>query len=209
MNPTERSLHWNAAYASKGDEGVSWFEAKPQVSLDLIAAVHDRSKPSASLVDIGGGASRLVDALTEDGWRVTVVDLSETALDTGRRRLGARATDVDWIAADVTRWRPSTTFDIWHDRAAYHFLTDPDDRQAYAQCMRTALRPGAHAVIGTFAPDGPERCSGLPVMRYDATGLATAVGSGFRPISERRHLHVTPWGSTQAFQFVVLRRDDS
>lgn len=209
MNPADRTEHWNAAYASKGEAGSSWFENEARLSLDLIASVGTLARQNPSLVDVGGGASRLVDALVEGGWRIAVLDLSHAALDIAKHRLGSKAVAVDWIVADVTKWRPAETFDIWHDRAAYHFLTDVDDRAAYVGCMRTALRPGGYAVIGTFAADGPERCSGLPVMRYDATTLAASLGSGFRLISERRHSHLTPWGSAQSFQFVVLRRDGS
>lgn len=160
------------------------------------------------MIDIGGGASRLVDALLGAGWRsITVLDLSSAALEAARQRLGKAADTVEWIRRRrYAVGRPARPFDIWHDRATLHFLTDPDDRAAYVERLAMALKPGGHAIIATFAPDGPERCSGLPVMRYDPATLAATLGPSFRLIEERRHTHTTPWGSTQAFQFSVLRR---
>lgn len=201
----ERAAHWDAAYASKGEAGVSWFEENPDVSVGLIERFHPEKSPS--VIDIGGGASRLVDAGLGRGWAMTVLDISAKAVETARQRLGSRADAVDWIVADATVWQPQRLYDVWHDRAAFHFLTSPGDRQAYLDRLRTALRPGGHAIIATFAPDGPERCSGLPVERYDADRLAATVGDGFAPVAALRRLHRTPWGSEQAFQYVVLRRD--
>ena len=121
--------------------------------------------------------------------------------------MGDKAKRVTWIAADVTAWEPSRSYDVWHDRAAFHFLTEPQDQAAYVARLRRALRPGGHAIIGTFAPDGPERCSGLLVSRYDASSLAETLGSGFALIDTRRHEHVTPSGATQKFQFTTFRRE--
>ncbi|OOG67569.1 SAM-dependent methyltransferase [Sinorhizobium sp. A49] len=205
MSDDERRAHWDAAYASKGEEGVSWFEGTPAISLDLIhkhAAV-----ATSSLIDIGGGASRLVDALLDEGMTaITVLDLSPAALEAARARLGARSDQVHWIAADVTEWKPERAYDIWHDRAAFHFLTDPDDRAAYIERLEAAVTPGGHAIIATFAPDGPERCSGLPVVRYDPATLADVIGPSFRLVEAITHQHRTPWNSVQAFQFSVLER---
>ena len=162
---SERAEHWNAAYQAKGEAGVSWFEATPEVSLALIGKFG--RGPETNLIDIGGGASRLVDALIARGWTsLSVLDLSQAAIDAAKARLGDAAQRVEWIVDDVTRWQPRRTYDIWHDRAAFHFLTAPEDRAAYAERLRMALKPGGHAIIATFASDGPERCSGLPVMRY-------------------------------------------
>jgi SAM-dependent methyltransferase len=200
-----RQAHWNNAYTSKGEAGVSWFEDAPTLSLDLVRQAGASSTSSA--IDIGGGASRLVDALLrEKVGKVTVLDLSPAALDAAKARLGAAASDVEWIAADVTDWKPEQRYDIWHDRAAFHFLTEADARQAYVECLHAALRPNSHAIIATFALDGPERCSGLPVMRYDAAGIAAVLGPSFRLVDQRRHVDTTPWGSTQAFQFSLLKR---
>jgi trans-aconitate methyltransferase len=200
-----RQNHWQATYASKGEHGVSWFEDRPEISLALLADIG--ATPRSAIIDVGGGASHLVDALLEAGWSaITVLDLSANALEASKARLGKAAEQVAWIEADITRWTPDRAYDIWHDRAAFHFLTEADDRAAYVERVRTAVRPGGHAIIATFAPDGPERCSGLPVMRYDAQALARTIGPGFVLVSERRHTHATPWGSSQSFQYSVLRR---
>jgi trans-aconitate methyltransferase len=159
------------------------------------------------VIDIGGGASRLVDSLVEMNFRdITVLDLSESALASAKARLGRRADHVEWIVADVTSWEPQRIYDLWHDRAAFHFLTDERDRAAYIARLTKSLKPGGHAIIATFAPDGPERCSGLPVMRYDAEGLGLALGGAFELIETRRDEHLTPWGSKQRFQFSLFRR---
>ncbi|SOC48061.1 methyltransferase family protein [Rhizobium subbaraonis] len=200
-----RRAHWDHVYLSKGEAGVSWFEPTPTASLDLIR--RHAGSVAAPLADIGGGASHLVDSLLEDGFdAVTVLDLSAAALEASRRRLGADAGKVEWIVADVTTWEPMRSYDIWHDRAAFHFLTEPKAREAYIERLRMALSPGGHAIIATFAPDGPERCSGLPVVRYDPATLAETIGAPFRLVDERRCLHTTPWGSRQAFQYSVLER---
>ena len=200
-----RQAHWDNAYATKGETGVSWFEDTPTLSLELIRRA--RANAKSDIIDIGGGASRLVDALLQEGaGRVTVLDLSPAALDAAKARLGTAADDVEWIVADVTDWKPEHRYDIWHDRAAFHFLTETDARAAYVESLHAALRPGGHAIIGTFAPDGPERCSGLPVLRYDAAELAGVLGPSFQLVDQRRHVHTTPWGSTQAFQFSLLKR---
>jgi 2-polyprenyl-3-methyl-5-hydroxy-6-metoxy-1,4-benzoquinol methylase len=204
MSSESRQAHWDNAYATKGEAGVSWFEEAPTLSLELIRQAG--AGPESRIVDIGGGASRLVDALIDEGLgRVTVLDISSAALDAARTRLGAAAGAVEWIAADVTEWTPAQRYDIWHDRAAFHFLTEAEQRKAYVARLRQALQPEGHAIIATFALDGPERCSGLPVMRYDPAGLAEALGPSFRLVDQRRHVHTTPWGSTQAFQFSLLR----
>ena len=205
MATENREAHWQQAYAGKGETGVSWFEVSPDVSLALLADIG--ATPASALIDVGGGASRLVDALLRASWAsITVLDLSDTALSLAKARLGNAAERVQWITADVTRWQPSRTYDVWHDRAAFHFLTTPQDRAAYVDRMTRALASGAQAIIGTFAPDGPARCSGLPVMRYDAEALAHAVGPSFTLVGKREHRHVTPAGVVQAFQFSVLRR---
>ncbi|WP_274628025.1 class I SAM-dependent methyltransferase [Arvimicrobium flavum] len=191
--------HWDDVYARKDEAEVSWFEEVPELSLELIAATGAR--PDGRIVDIGGGASRLVDCLLDHGFTdLTVLDLSPKALAQARSRLGGRADRVTWIAADVTSWTPPMQYEVWHDRAAFHFLTDADDRCRYVKTLEAALSPGGHAIIATFALDGPEKCSGLPVARYDPEGLAEALGPGFRLVEARRHVHETPWGSTQSFQ---------
>jgi len=201
-----RQAHWENVYQTKGERDVSWFQENPDISLDLIRATG--ADIAAAIIDVGGGASRLADALLDEGYRcLTVLDLSDKALATSRDRLGARAAQVSWIVADVTAWQPSRTFDVWHDRAAFHFLTEPQDREAYGECVRTAMRPGGHVIIGTFAPDGPERCSGLPVVRHDHTTIGQVLGGSFRLAETRKHDHRTPGGAIQRFQFSRFRRD--
>ena len=204
MNDVSRIAHWENVYTTKRDDQVSWFQENPAPSLALIDLA--QPTPETTIVDIGGGASRLVDCLVARGFNhVTVLDLSEAALATAKTRLGDQP-NVQWVAADVTKWKPTQTYDIWHDRAAFHFLTDSSDRAAYVACLKQAIKPGGHVVIGSFAIDGPERCSGLPVNRYDAAGLAAELGKEFRLIDARRQEHATPWGAIQRFQFCIFQR---
>ena len=205
MTAFDRQAHWQHVYTSKDEQAVSWFEAVPQISLDLIHATG--VGPDAAIIDIGGGASHLVDALLDKGFRdLTVLDVSAEALEKTKARLGARAAPLHWIAADVTTWQPDRHYDVWHDRAALHFLTDAKEQAAYAERLTRALRPGGHVVISTFAPDGPERCSGLPVVRYDPESLSRLLGTSFDLIENRRHEHHTPGGAVQRFQFSRFRR---
>jgi 2-polyprenyl-3-methyl-5-hydroxy-6-metoxy-1,4-benzoquinol methylase len=206
MNNVSRQSHWENVYATKGESEVSWFEETPALSLELIRLVG--AIQNSAIIDIGGGASRLADCLASLGYQdVTVLDLSAAALASARSRIGDKANQMTWIAADVTTWEPSRTYDIWHDRAAFHFLTDPKDQTAYVARLRHGLRLGGHAIIGTFALDGPERCSGLPVSRHDAGSLAVTLGSAFKLIDTRRHEHITPWGTSQKFQFSTFRHE--
>ncbi len=201
----DRQSHWENVYATKRENEVSWFQETPALSLDLINAAG--ATRDSAIIDIGGGELRLVDVLLQRGFRfLTVLDLSENALAAARTRIGSEAHKVEWIVADVTTWKPSRQYDIWHDRAAFHFLTDPDDRAAYVARLKSALRPGGQAIIGTFALDGPEKCSGLPVQRYDAASLQTTLGSEFTILEQRKQTHATPWGSAQSFQFTRFQR---
>jgi 2-polyprenyl-3-methyl-5-hydroxy-6-metoxy-1,4-benzoquinol methylase len=207
MSGVERQTHWDNVYRTKRDNEVSWFEDNPSISLELIRATG--VLPDAAIIDIGGGASRLPDALLAAGFSaVTVLDLSEKALQVAKARLGERGAAVKWIAADVTAWEPTESYDVWHDRAAFHFLTEPEDRAAYAGRVLRAVRPGGHVIIGTFAPDGPERCSGLPIIRHDAASLGKVLGPSFALVESRPHAHKTPAGATQRFQFSRFRRLD-
>jgi trans-aconitate methyltransferase len=181
MESGSRQAHWEGVYATKRESEVSWFQDNPAPSLELIEAIG--ATPETALIDIGGGASRLVDNLLARGFRaLSVLDLSATALDAAKSRLGAQAESVEWIVADATLWEPTETYGIWHDRAAFHFLIEERDRAAYIVRMKKALRAGGHAIVATFAPDGPERCSGLPIMRYDAETLGRTLGRGFELI---------------------------
>ncbi len=188
---TNPQAHWEHVYATKGEDEVSWFQDKPGISLELIRSTG--ATRDWSIIDIGGGMSRLVDALLDEGFTsLAVLDLSSSALAATRARLGARAEQVEWIAADVTMWTPRKQYDVWHDRAAFHFLTDPADRLAYIARLKAALRQDGHAIIATFAPDGPEKCSGLPVQRYDSASLQDTLGDGFEL------LELTPGGPRYA-----------
>ncbi len=205
MTASDRQAHWQSVYLQKGEQEVSWTQVDPQPSLGLIEKL--AGDPHAAIVDIGGGASRLVDALLARGFDgVTVLDLSEAALSAAQLRIGAAAASVQWVAADVTAWQPSHAFDIWHDRAAFHFLVDAADRAAYLERLRHGVKPGGHAIIATFALDGPEKCSGLAVQRYSPQSLAETLGGAFDLVEHHPHRHVTPWGALQSFQFSVLRR---
>ena len=202
---SDRTTHWDNVYATKGEAEVSWFQNSPAISIEMIRAANpDRD---ADIIDIGGGASRLADALLQDEYRnLTVLDLSANALEAAKKRIGAAAPAVDWIVADVTTWRPVKAYDVWHDRAAFHFLTDPRDRAAYVERLRSAVAADGHVIIATFAPDGPQTCSGLRVQRYDSTSLSRELGPEFELVETRRDTHHTPWHSTQAFQFSRFRR---
>jgi ubiquinone/menaquinone biosynthesis C-methylase UbiE len=197
--------HWQQVYGSRAEDEVSWFQARPQTSLALISAA--AAGPDARIVDVGGGASRLVDALLDAGHRsVTVLDIAEGALALARRRLGPRAAAVEWITADVTTWEPGAPFDLWHDRAVFHFLTRPEDREAYRATLRRALRRGGQAIVATFSTAGPERCSGLPVVRYEPETLASELGAELRLVQSAREEHLTPGGKLQRFQYSRLVR---
>jgi SAM-dependent methyltransferase len=205
MNDASRQTHWENVYTTKGEKEVSWFQENPAPSLDLIVLAGVTE--DAAIIDIGGGASRLVDELlTRNFRRITVLDLSGAALDAAAKRLGDAASGVRWIVADITKWKPTQTYDLWHDRAAFHFLTDEADQAAYVDRLKRSVRPGGTVIIGTFAPDGPERCSGLPIVRHDATSLGNTLGNDFLLIDTRRHDHATPGGAVQRFQFSTFRR---
>jgi SAM-dependent methyltransferase len=200
MDTPGRKAHWDGVYGSKAENQVSWFQETAAPSLELLE--HESVGKSSAVIDIGGGVSRLVDALLDRGYtNLTVLDLSAAALNTARSRLGTRAPAVRWIEADITRWVPEATYDVWHDRAVLHFLTVDADRAAYLRALQKAVRPGGLVVIATFALDGPEKCSGLPVRRYSPTSLAEFLGAGFVPIDSRAEIHKTPWGAEQRFQF--------
>lgn len=199
------AAHWDAVYGSRAEDAVSWFQESPATSLELLDSL---ALPApASLVDVGGGASRLVDALLGRGdVSVTVVDVAAQGLAHARRRLGPRESLVTWEVADVTRWRPGRPFDVWHDRAVFHFLVAADDRDRYRQVLRATVRPGGHVVAATFAQDGPEQCSGLPVVRYGPDRLHEALAPDWDRVTSRTQLHRTPWGGDQPFTWLVLRR---
>ena len=196
--------HWNDAYATKGDN-VSWYQDRPDRSLAMIRAA--AGERPASVIDIGGGASRLVDALLADGCAdVSVLDISAVALERAKARLGPAAAKVDWIVADITQWRPARTWAVWHDRAVFHFLIDTTAQDAYIAALKQGTTPGAAIVMATFALTGPEKCSGLPVQRYSAATLAGRLGNDIVLEAEATEGHPTPFGTTQDFTFATFRR---
>ena len=197
------AVYWDDRYRTIGHANVSWFQHRPLLSLRLIESVNPPK--DARIVDVGGGASALVDCLLEDGFHdITVVDLSRAALDEASARIPGNT--VTWVQTDIREWQPQRDFDIWHDRAAYHFLTDPGDQQRYWRMVRDHLVPGGHLIIATFAEDGPEQCSGLDVARYSPEQLIAAMGEGFTPIATEREVHRTPSGGEQPFTWVLARR---
>jgi SAM-dependent methyltransferase len=196
---------WDWIYATREPTSVGWYEPDPVVSKSLVAAAVARG--ARSLVDVGGGFSSLVDHVLDLGLeRVAVMDISEAGLAIAQHRLGARADAVTWIVGDVSTVDDIGRFDIWHDRAAFHFLLEPETRRRYVALAERTLAPGGTAIIATFADDGPERCSGLPVRRYDPPELAAELGSGFRLLDSHRHLHHTPAGVPQQFQYSTFER---
>ncbi|MBN9986329.1 class I SAM-dependent methyltransferase [Rhizobium sp. 25PS6] len=201
----EKREHWDEVYRTKPADSVSWYQPTPGPSL---RALDELQLPAtASLIDVGGGASSLVDRLVERGWSdLTVLDIAAPALDVAKARLRDEAARITWVVADVTSWQPDRHYDVWHDRAVFHFLTEPEQRLAYRRALETGTAAGSAVIIATFAPDGPERCSGLPVQRYDAVALATEFSSTFALQRDWREEHTTPGGGRQSFQWCIFRR---
>ncbi|HEX5121931.1 MAG TPA: class I SAM-dependent methyltransferase [Rhodanobacteraceae bacterium] len=197
--------HWEDVYRTKRPHEVSWYRPHLDTSLAMIeAAVPDRA---ARIVDAGGGASTLVDDLLARGYRnPTVLELSSSALDIARARLDSSASQVDWRCGDVTSAPlPANAYDLWHDRAVFHFLTSAKDRAAYVAQVKRSVKPGGHVIVATFAPEGPAKCSGLDVVRYSADALGDALGDAFRPVQHRTELHETPAGRIQPFTYAHFR----
>jgi SAM-dependent methyltransferase len=205
MITTDRRTHWEHVYSTKAETGVSWHQDEPRLSLELIGAVAPAD--GGRIIDVGGGTSVLVDRLLELPFgEIAVLDISETALGKARARLGERAGQVRWVVADVTEAPELGTFDVWHDRAVFHFLTDAEDRRSYVELARKTVPEGGHLVIATFADDGPRRCSDLDVCHYNARSLAAELGESYSLVREARETHTTPWGSSQPFFYGVFRR---
>jgi len=193
--------HWEKVYSTKSADNVSWFQEHAMRSLEIIHSIHPN--PDAKIIDVGGGASTLVDDLLSDGFaHVAVLDLSASALEVARKRTGTNGEKVQWIAGDIRHVElPEQSYDIWHDRAVFHFLTDPADRWAYVQQVMKVVKPGGHVIVATFAPDGPEQCSGLPVARYNHAQLHGEFGPAFELLDHASEEHQTPWGSLQHFVY--------
>lgn len=200
--------HWERVYSTKSVESVSWFQSHAALSARLIRAAG--APCSAAVIDVGGGASTLIADLLALGYEaLTVLDISAAALAAARSRLGDEAAKVRWIEADITRVDlPSQAFDVWHDRAVFHFLTSDAERQAYVQAVLHAVKPGGHVIVATFAEDGPTQCSGLPVMRYSAQALHNEFGAPFELLRHEREAHQTPSGAVQQFVYCFCRKAD-
>lgn len=206
MNPSGSAAHWERVYSEKGEQCTSWYSEHLEVSLRLVDGL--ALAPDDAVIDVGGGRSTFVDDLLARGQRaVTVLDIASESLAQARARLGAAAAGVRWIVGDVTTVElPPALHALWHDRAVFHFLVDAADRARYASAMACSVRAGGHAIVAAFAPDGPERCSELPVHRYDADALAAEFAPAFAPVARVDALHRTPWGGEQPFTHVLLRR---
>jgi 2-polyprenyl-3-methyl-5-hydroxy-6-metoxy-1,4-benzoquinol methylase len=197
--------HWESVYAEKSVDEVGWYKADFGVSMGLIAEAS--ANRSARVIDIGGGASLLVDTLLQRGYEhVAVLDIAASALDHAKRRLGNKAEAVQWIVADITEATELGTFDVWHDRAVFHFLVDAADRRKYVDLARRTVPVGGHLIISTFAPSGPQRCSGLDACRYSSESLAVELGDGFQLVKEVPETHWTPRGKSQSFVYTMLHR---
>jgi SAM-dependent methyltransferase len=200
----DRAEHWNTVYDTKGDDGVSWFQATPTITLELLDTL--RVGRAASVIDLGGGASVVVDhLLARDHTDVTVLDVSKVALDNTKARLGPAAARVHWLHRDIFDWTPERRYDLWHDRAVFHFLINEDERDSYLNVLRSGIAPDGRVIIATFDAHGPTHCSGLPVVRYSATELAQVFVPHFDLVDTRAEEHLTPAGLVQPFTWIALR----
>lgn len=203
MDQPSTSDHWDGVWQKRQPEDVTWYQPDPAISLDLITRVTDSD---AAVIDVGGGASRLVDGLLDRGYSdVTVLDVAAPALAAARERLGEAAAGVEWIVADVTRWQGDREFDLWHDRAVLHFLIEEADRVKYLERLRRGVAAGGHVILATFGPEGPEYCSGLPVRRYGREAMIEILGPDFEPLEFVEELHEAPTGKTQEFLYGLFR----
>ncbi len=202
---SESEQHWQDAYDGRASEALSWHQERPETSLAMIEATG--LGQAADIIDVGGGASRLVDHLLAAGYSdISVLDIAASALASAQQRLGAKADAITWLTADATQWTPSRRYTIWHDRAVFHFLTEAAERRAYVERLEAALAEGGQAIFATFALDGPERCSGLAVQRYDSENLAKELGAAFSILESRTETHMTPGGMAQKFQYSRFAR---
>ncbi len=197
--------HWDNVYLTRAVDEVSWYRPHLEVSLGLIEQA--TTDTGSAIIDVGGGEATLVDDLVARGYRdVTVLDISPAAIEVAQRRLGSSAAVVQWITGDITTVElEAARYDVWHDRAVFHFLTSPRERAAYVRQVAGAVRVGGHVIVATFGPDGPEKCSGLDVVRYDAENLHGEFGSKFRLLDSVTELHETPWGTAQQFMYCFCR----
>jgi SAM-dependent methyltransferase len=199
----DRKTHWENIYREKSASEVSWYQQEPKLSLELIRRTHIAH--DEALIDVGGGASELVDYLCKAGFtNLAVLDISEKALASAKNRLGKVAQNIEWIEADITQFKPPHPFSLWHDRAVFHFLTDPSDRELYVNALKHALIPGGHLIIAAFAIGGPEKCSGLDIVQYDSEKLSAELGRDFKLIEARSEVHITPANNEKKFTYFRL-----
>lgn len=201
---TQAHTHWDQVYRSKSFDAVSWYAPHLETSLQLIQSV---ASPASAIIDVGGGESTLVDDLLARGHQdLTVLDISQAAIDFARQRLGAQSSRVHWWVADITEVQlPERRYDVWHDRAVFHFLTRPEQRAAYVRQVARSMRVGGHVIVATFGPQGPLKCSGLDVVRYDADSLHQQFGRQFQMLGSQVQTHHTPMGTEQQFLYCLCR----
>ena len=201
----DAKTHWEKVYAAKAPEAVSWYRPHLETSLALIERA--AAGYSASIIDVGGGESTLVDDLIARGYEnITILDISQTAIDVTKKRLGSAGEHIHWLVADITEAQLEPgAYDVWHDRAVFHFLTSSEHRAAYVRQVGHAVKPGGHVIVSTFGPEGPTKCSGLDVIRYDAESLHDQFGVRFRLVESSKELHRTPFGTTQQFLFCYCK----
>jgi ubiquinone/menaquinone biosynthesis C-methylase UbiE len=202
----DRKEHWENVYCSKPPDRLGWYKPRLQTSLDWIRKLN--LPADAPIIDVGGGASTLIDDLIDHGYRsVTVLDISSSSLAQSQARLGEKAAPVTWLVGDITQIElPGNKFDVWHDRAVFHFLTDAEQQRQYRDVLLASLKPGGHLIIGTFAPEAPPKCSGLPVQRYDREQLVAVLGSELELIREHKEMHLTPGGVEQMYLYCQFQR---
>lgn len=206
LSMLDSQAHWAKVYATKAADDVSWYQEHPELSLALIQGTS--VAPDAAIIDVGAGASTLVDHLVTAGYTdITLLDISSASLEIARARLGAAQANLTWLAADITTVAlPQHHYDLWHDRAVFHFLTEPLQQKRYVDQVLHALKPGGHLIVATFATDGPEKCSGLETVRYDAASLHSVFGDRFQLVESRTETHITPWASEQRFIYCYCRK---
>ena len=201
-----RKAHWDKVYSNKSPLEVSWYQKEPVLSIQLIE--NTGISTDAAIIDIGGGASVLVDRLNQRGFQhLAVLDISGNALSYAKKRLASAADEIEWFESDITRFQPPHQFELWHDRAVFHFLTQANDRERYVKTLKQSLIPGGHLIMAAFAIGGPTKCSGLDIVQYDAAKLLAELGSGFTLVEENAEIHVTPSNKTQQFTYFRLIKD--
>jgi len=201
----DRKKHWGDVYQDKSSSELSWYQKEPKLSLELIRSTNAASNDA--IIDIGAGTSVLVDYLKKEHYtNLTVLDISENAIAIAKKRLGKSAKSINWIVSDITKFDVFQKFSLWHDRALFHFLTDPSDRGIYVKALINAVRPEGHLIIATFAIGGPKKCSGLEIVQYDSEKMIAELGDNFKLVEERKEVHITPANKEQKFNFFLFRR---